>query len=54
MNMFITNCSDDFKGVYICIKSYQVAHFKYTQFIVYKLYSNKAVKKRKYSNPYLF
>ena len=47
LNMSIANCSDEFKGayIYVYIKSHPAVHFKHMQFIVYKLYSNKSVKK---------
>lgn len=35
-------CNDDFMGVYLP-GSYQIVYFKYVEFTLFQLYSNKAV-----------
>lgn len=42
-NFYYLNC-DGFTGVYVFLKTDQIIHFKYKQFIVYPFYVNKVVK----------
>ena len=48
MDVFIFLIVMMFPRVYSCIKIFQIGHFKCVQFIICKLYLNKAVKEKMY------